>query len=500
MNRQSPKLEAIPINGDTYRQMRTTVRVIGKAIRNGMMYLPIRNRAAALASKAEPKDYLGQLEEVFNDFVKRWRYVKDPVGKELVTASPAQIFHLVMGGDSDDPGAGFGKGVGDCDDACVAIGAQLMSIGFPVRIATIAPEGAPPGRLMTHVFCQAQVPGMGWVTVDPVVYPNEGAFYTPPNSRLAAFDLQGNLVEQRGNVRNMSGLAGYDKKGDPMNINDFQDMSGLGDFDPNPGAPLDFRRYGIKDFGIYSESMGILDLGDCNIGMAAEVDTDERGYASTPVLELRPSDYSYIQRNRKPYHGMLALSDDLEPYSYDSNLGFFKKLFKKVKKKAKAIRKRVRKAAKKLLKKIPGGKALLKLGKKIWKISKKIVAPLTKFVGKYAKKLAPIAALIPGYGPAIAAGLHTAGKIANMMRKYGVKVTAKKGDPVGKLRFPSGKAAAAFKQDLKRAASAAKKRGKRVQPRRRKGFGPITARSRRSPVRRIPMVRKSSDRIRRRAA
>ena len=464
MHRQIPQLSAIPINGDTYAQMRTTIQVIGKAIKDGSLHLPIRNRAAALASKALPKDYLGQVEEIFDDFVKRWRYVKDPLGKELVTTSPQQLFALVMGGRSADPGAGFGLGVGDCDDATCAIGAQLMSIGFPVRIATIAPIGAPPGNLMSHVFCQTAVPGHGWVTVDPVVYPAQGAFYTPPNSRLATFSLEGQYLGGSGNIVNLSGLDGvFNKRSSKqMHYNEFEDVSGFGDFDPTPGDPLDFRKFGIKDFGIYSEAMGILDLGDCSIGLAAEVDVDRHGRAVTPILELQPKDYNYIRQNRKPYHGMLALSDDLEVYEYDNGLGFFKKMFKKIKKKVKKVRDKVRKVAKKLLKKIPGGKALLKLGKKVWKISKKIVKPLTKFVGKYAAKLAPIAAMIPGYGPAIAAGLHMSGKIANIMNKHGVKVVAKKGDSVGKLRFKSDKAAAAFKRELEQEARLAKSKGGRL--------------------------------------
>jgi len=94
--------------------MRTTIGVIGQAIKNSSIYLPIRNRAAALASTAPPKDYLGQMKAVFDDFVQRWRYVRDPDGKELVTTSPVQVFKLVMGGTNADPGAGFGLGVGDC--------------------------------------------------------------------------------------------------------------------------------------------------------------------------------------------------------------------------------------------------------------------------------------------------------------------------------------------------------------------------------------------------
>ena len=498
----TPTLQSIKIPGQVYDQMRATVDIIGKAIKDGSRYLPIRNRAAALASRARPKDYLGQINEIFDDFVKRWRYVKDPVGKELVTTSPQQLFHLVMGGRSNDPGVGLGRGAGDCDDAACAIGAQLAAIGIPVRICTISPQGAPPGRLMSHVFVQGQVSGLGWITVDPVVFPKHGMGYTPPHSRMAIFDLEGNFLEGSGNLTNMAG--GYSGLGEmetkPMcNCRQFRDMAGFGDYAGAEEDILDFRRYGVKDFGIYADTMGIMDLGEYGgMNLAAEVDTDERGYAWTPILEMAPADYNYIRETGRPYQGMLALGDNLEVYSYDGNLGFFKKLFRKAKKGLKKIGKKAKSLAKKLLKKLPGGKYLLKLGKKLWKVSKKLLAPLTKFVGKYAAKLAPIAALIPGYGTAIAAGLYTAGKVAKLMNKFGVKVTKKKGDPVGKVKFKSGAAGKAFQKALKKAAKAEKKKGKRVDGKRRgsrggrpmrvgRGRRPMIKRGRRRPVGRRPM-------------
>lgn len=388
-----------------------------------------------------------------------------------------------MGGRSQDPGAGFGPGVGDCDDATVAIGAQLMSVGFPVRIATIAPQGAPPGNTMSHVFCIADVPGMGWVTVDPVVFPNQGVFYTPPHSRLAVFSLAGDYLGGRGNIQNMSGeLSGLDKENN-MNVNEFQDLAGIQDFMGN--EPLDFRRYGVKDFGLYADNMGVLDLGDCGMSLAAEVQTDAKGRAWTPILELRPEDYDYIRRYGRPYKNMPALSDDLDVYTWDQNLGFFKKLIKKVRKKA-------RKIAKKLLSKIPGGKYLMRLGKKIHKISAKLVRPLTKFVGKYAKKLAPIAALIPGYGPAIAAGLHASGRIANLMRKVGGSVVSKKGEAAARLKFPSGTAAKEFQKLLKKEAQKEKARGRSLKrPARRRRVTRVVRPRVRRPTRRILRARRA---------
>ena len=91
--------------------------------------------------------------------------------------------------------------------------------------------------------------------------------------------------------------------------------------------------------------------------------------------------------------------------------------------------KKIKKGIRKVISKIPGGKFLLKIADKIHKVAMKFVKPLMKFVGKYASKLAPFAAIIPGFGPAIAAGLHVAGKIAQVYNKFSkvVKIVGKVG-------------------------------------------------------------------------
>lgn len=454
-----PKLQKIQIPGGGFDQMKGTLKIIGDAIVDGSRYLPIRNRAAALATTARPKDYMGQVGAIFADFVQRWRYVRDPLGRELVHRSPKQVFELVMGGRSDSPAVGFGRGAGDCDDATVAIGAQLASIGFPVRIATIAPLGSPPGRMMSHVFIQTKVPGAGWVTVDPVVFPKHGLGYTPPHSRIATWDLTGALLDQQGNGR---GLSGSKEDIVQTQLEQWQDYAGLGDYTEPGEELLDFRVYGIKDFGIYADEMGI--LGGC--GLMAEVEVDELGRAWTPALELRPEDWRYMAKNGVPYEGMPALGDNGSVYMYDPGLGFFKAVFSAAKSAVSSAVSKAKSLGKKLISKIPGGKYLMKLGSKVWKLSKKLVGPLARYVGPLAKKLAPVAALIPGYGPAIAAALYTTGKITDLMKKYGVSTVKKKGGP-NKLKFKSGSQAKSFQKALKKVASSQKKKAKAKRKKRR---------------------------------
>ena len=72
-------VERVPIRGGIYGRMRETIRRIGSAIKAGAIDPRIRNHAAAVASRAAPKDFLGQAQEIYKDFISRWRYVKDPV-------------------------------------------------------------------------------------------------------------------------------------------------------------------------------------------------------------------------------------------------------------------------------------------------------------------------------------------------------------------------------------------------------------------------------------
>lgn len=197
-NRYLPQVHRKMIPGSGHRKMTETIRLIGKSIRHGSRYLPIRNYAAGLATKAPPKNYLGQVKEIYDDITKRWRYVNDPFGTELLTFGPKALATLVLG--LDDFGVGHGYGAGDCDCVTAATGACLMSIGRPTRITVTAPRNASPGNFFSHVFCQCLVPKIGWVTVDPVLYPDKPFGAITEHSRIAYYNLSGQLTGYAGNV------------------------------------------------------------------------------------------------------------------------------------------------------------------------------------------------------------------------------------------------------------------------------------------------------------
>lgn len=210
-------------------------------------------------------------------------------------------------------------------------------------------------------------------------------------------------------------------RGFSPNINEYQSYDGLLGADDYDGytEPSDWSTVGLRGFGYlaphYDAQGGGVIPGGMLGGLAAEVIPEyQSGLARTPMIELAPKDYEYMRVAGTPYPGMYGLGDDGTVYQYDGLGGFFKRLFRKVRKVAKRIRKGIRKVVKRL----PGGKMLLKIGGKIRKLAMKVVKPMTKFIGKYAGKLAPIAAMVPGYGTAIAAGLRIAAPIARRASKF----------------------------------------------------------------------------------
>lgn len=235
-------------------------------------------------------------------------------------------------------------------------------------------------------------------------------------------------------------------------------LAGIVD-DESTGMPLAWETVGPTGFGDAIDDMGWID-GSALAGIGVEVEEQNWGGligARTPMLEVSPEDFTYVSFCGEPYDGMMAFGDDGEIYEYDGTLGrgFFKRLFKKIGSGIRKVGQRIKKGITKVLKKSRFGRFLLKIGRGIKKIAMKIVGPLMKFVGKWASKLAPIAALIPGYGTAISAGLAAAGKIANYMNKFGVTTKGKKGKVRG-LKLKNPKMLKPFQAALKKEAKAMK--------------------------------------------
>lgn len=410
------------------RAMNFTISHIAKGIRDGATYPPLRNHAAAVCHPAPRKDYLTQLRLLWDDFISRWRYVKDPNQTEWLQAGPRAMMQLTMGLNGGLDGRGIGAG--DCDDAAIAMGALCRSTGFNVRICTTA-RGVFP---MSHVFIQAEVPKVGWFTLDPVLLPKKGFGDMPDHSRIMYWDLKGRRInvsplKQHNRPRTGAFTAPSGQRKTTMygllgeNDNEVQDLgfNGLGLGEDGDGEPLaDWSENIVKDFGAYHPEMGFLTGPGLPPVEVTDEDIQTQGFGGgfrTPMLEVLPQDYQHFQLHGVMPDEALALGDDGTIYQYDGMDGFFKKLFKRVRKGIKKIRSKIRKGIRKLLKRTKFGRIILKVRDKIVGVMMRIVKPLMKVVGKWAGKLAPIAAMIPGYGTVVAAALTVAGRIAKTFNK-----------------------------------------------------------------------------------
>ena len=307
--------------------MRATIRLIGDSILAGSQYFPTRNLAAKYATRAAPKDYLGQAAEIFKGFVNRWRYVRDPRIKELVTASPEASFRLVMAGDGI--GVGEGLGAGDCDCATIALGSLLESTGFPVRIATVANPNAPPGELMEHVYPEVYVPNIGWIASDPVMWPKRGFGSPPPHSRKVVYSLGGDILLSNGNLGGilMKEPAIW-RRPEWATYRGFGEVSDIGTGRPAPCA--------VKGFGSLVTRWGYIP-GERLGGISAET---PRQVDKTPILEIGPEEFEYTQYMGEPPIGCTAIDQFGSVYSYDG-MGCFGSLFDRGKSVLDAIKKAV---------------------------------------------------------------------------------------------------------------------------------------------------------------
>lgn len=200
-------------------------------------------------------------------------------------------------------------------------------------------------------------------------------------------------------------------------------FAGLCGADDDQSNHLDWSKNIVSGFGAHVGSLGY--VWEQDKLPPVEVSDDDittqgfGGYVRTPVLELGASDYQQFVNTGEVPDQAIALGDDGELYQYSGLDGFFKRLFKRVRKAVKKVRSKIRKKIRGLLKRTRFGRILLKVHDRVVGVMMKIVKPLAKVVGKWASKLAPIAAIIPGYGTAVAGALLAAGKIANVMNKYG---------------------------------------------------------------------------------
>jgi hypothetical protein len=125
-------------------------------IRDGAKDFYVRQKAIdiLLSRGVRPKNYLGELEALFEWVQRHVRYTKDPHRVEVLH-SPRRMLELRAG---------------DCDDMTILLGAMLEAIGHPVRLVLTGPDPARP-LLFSHIYLEALCQGR-WIPLDSTMqYP-----------------------------------------------------------------------------------------------------------------------------------------------------------------------------------------------------------------------------------------------------------------------------------------------------------------------------------------
>jgi len=136
--------------------------------------------AGRLASRAGPRDYVGQLRQLYDGILDRWRYVKEP--GERVPGSARALLHHVLGAgyNGTDPERTDvertrwqHKGWGDCDDVSTLVAAGVLALGMTPYFRVV------PG----HVSVIAETPRGERVSLDPVGAPEHPFGWALPSDR-----------------------------------------------------------------------------------------------------------------------------------------------------------------------------------------------------------------------------------------------------------------------------------------------------------------------------
>lgn len=197
----------------------TALRIMGAAAReavDGAGGWTLRRWAGDLASAAPPKDYVGQLRNLYDGILQRWRYVQEP--GEWVSGPKAIIDNVLGARRNRGPTCRSAeacdvartpwklRGWGDCDDVAQLTAAGVMALGMTpfFRVAT-GPTGA-------HVSVTARTPTGRIVELDPVGAPEHpfGWSLSGPGVHVYHTDMHGQaLAGPLGSLSLSGGFAGF---------------------------------------------------------------------------------------------------------------------------------------------------------------------------------------------------------------------------------------------------------------------------------------------------
>ena len=133
-----------------YAGTKKTVDYIAQLIREGAKDFCVRQRAIdiLIRMRVRPKDYLGEIQTLFEWVKNNVRYTRDIHHVELLH-SARRMLELRAG---------------DCDDMTILLASMIKSIGHPVRLVLV---GFNPRKkkLFSHIYLEALCKGL-WIPLD----------------------------------------------------------------------------------------------------------------------------------------------------------------------------------------------------------------------------------------------------------------------------------------------------------------------------------------------
>lgn len=154
------RLEGLPSGVDAVRKtLKAMVNYAKQGQRDvGIITLARQIIAARVPHSGTSKDYGAQLQALQNWTRDQIRYVRDPVGAEMVQ-TPTRTVEIRAG---------------DCDDKATLLAALLMSVGFPCRFVAIGVRGGD----FSHVLVEAKL-GTRWIPCETIVKGVGPGWYPP---------------------------------------------------------------------------------------------------------------------------------------------------------------------------------------------------------------------------------------------------------------------------------------------------------------------------------
>lgn len=397
----------------------TTLAVMGRTAQQAANTVAFREWASRLAARAGPRDYVGQLRELYDGINKRWRYVQE--SGEWVHGTPRSLIAHVLGTKYDQPNVEptrarldlantkDTRGFGDCDDVATAIAAGVQSLGMRPFFRVIGPPA--------HVSVVAMTPKGRAVSLDPVGHPDHPFGWAAPSRSgvVRYFNMQGLLVGTGPSSplepKSLGAFAGVEAS--TMEGNPCTYFSG---FDAVPRARLASPHWaavratdvrGPRVFAVSPRTYRMLRRGQAPHGHAA---VDEFGevyeYSAPTDLWLQkgtPAAHAHTMGNL--YFGMFDTYADYVGGVYGEPMsGPFSRLRKRLKRLRRRIRRGIRRVAR-------------RAGKAIRKVGKRVLAPILR--SKWAQRAVGAALQAVGIPRRLTAGFMAAA--GSLIKKIGIR-------------------------------------------------------------------------------